>query len=144
MTNLDYAGTVPESIADANYVALTTYRKDGTARATPVWIADLGDGTLGFTTASSSYKVKRLAHNPVVLLQPSDSRGKPKADAAVLAGTATVHTDDATFAKVRDRIKQKYGIQFRAIALFGSMAKLIGKGSGTDAAVVVTLDPPTG
>ena len=32
------------SIADEKYVALTTYKKDGSTKTLPVWIADFGDG----------------------------------------------------------------------------------------------------
>ncbi|NNC79410.1 MAG: PPOX class F420-dependent oxidoreductase, partial [Acidimicrobiales bacterium] len=47
------------SIIDEKYLSLTTFRKNGEPKATPVWIVDLGNGTAGFTTASSSWKVKR-------------------------------------------------------------------------------------
>lgn len=68
------------TISSEKYVSLTTYRKDGTPKRVPVWIADLGDGTVGFTTASSSYKVKRIGNNPKVTLQPSDTRGNAQQD----------------------------------------------------------------
>ena len=42
------------SIADEKYVALTTYKKDGSTKTLPVWIADFGGGQVGFTTSSSS------------------------------------------------------------------------------------------
>ena len=35
------------AIADAKYVAVTTYRKDGESSSVPVWITDLGDGHAG-------------------------------------------------------------------------------------------------
>ena len=63
------------SIADEKYVAFTTYKRNGETKSLPVWIADLGDGTVGFTTASSSYKVKRLRNDNRVILQPSDAKG---------------------------------------------------------------------
>ena len=63
------------TIADEKYVALTTYKKDGSEKTLPVWIADFGEGTIGFTTSSSSYKVKRIANDSRVAIQPSDSRG---------------------------------------------------------------------
>ncbi len=58
----NYGGAMGDtSIAAEKYVSLTTFKKDGTPRPAPVWISDLGDGTMGFTTASSSWKVKRLS-----------------------------------------------------------------------------------
>lgn len=38
------------SLANEKYVAFTTFTKAGEPKSTPVWIADVGDGKLGFTT----------------------------------------------------------------------------------------------
>ncbi|MGH1505962.1 MAG: PPOX class F420-dependent oxidoreductase [Acidimicrobiales bacterium] len=127
------------SISDEKYVAITTYTRDGMPKTSPVWITALADGKVGFTTASSSWKVKRLTNDPAVTLQPCDSRGNLTEGTEPAAGTAAV-VRGAEFETVRTAIKGKYGIQFRLITLVGKAAKLIGKGSGTDAAVVVTLD----
>ncbi len=126
-------------IASEKYVSFTTYKKDGTAKALPVWIADLGDGTVGFTTSSSSYKVKRANNNNKVLLQPCDSKGKLTPGSEEVSGTATVHTG-ADFERIAAIVKKKYGVQYTAMAIVGKAAKLIGKGSGTDTAISITLD----
>ena len=127
------------SIADERYVAFTTYKRNGDAKSLPVWIADLGGGTVGFTTASSSYKVKRLRNDSRVVLQPSDAKGNVREGTEPVTGTGVVH-EGAEFERVRDIVKKKYGIQYRAITLMGNVAKMIGKGSGTSAAIVITLD----
>lgn len=127
------------SIADERYVAFTTYKRNGDAKSLPVWIADLGDGTVGFTTASSSYKVKRLRNDTRVVLQPSDAKGNVREGTEPVTGSGVVH-EGAEFERVRDIVKKKYGIQYRAITLMGNVAKMVGKGSGTSAAIVITLD----
>ncbi len=127
------------ALADEKYVSLTTYKRDGSAKALPVWIADLGDGTLGFTTSSSSYKVKRINNDPRVTLQPCDSKGNVTAGTEEVSGTAVTVTG-AEFEKAAAIVKKKYTWQYSAMALVGKGAKLIGKGSGTDTAVIVTLD----
>ncbi len=127
------------TIANEKYVSFTTYKKDGTAKPLPVWIADLGDGTVGFTTSSSSYKVKRANNNPKVLLQASDSKGNVKDGSEEVSGTAAVVTG-AEFERIAKILKAKYSYQYTAITFFGKIMKMIGKGSGTDAAVVITLD----
>lgn len=131
-------------LAAEKYVRLTTFTKAGQPKHAPVWIADLGDGTVGFTTASSSWKIKRLGNDPRVELTPSDARGNPKAGAPTVSGTATFGPDEH-FDRARAAISAKYGLQFRAIDLVGKLAKLVRRGSGTDTGVVVTLDdtPPT-
>ncbi|WP_395159675.1 pyridoxamine 5'-phosphate oxidase family protein, partial [Ilumatobacter sp.] len=47
------------AISDAKFVSLTTYKKDGTPKPLPVWIAALPDGRVGFTTSGESWKAKR-------------------------------------------------------------------------------------
>lgn len=126
------------TLGSEKYVSFTTFKKDGTPKPLPVWIADLGDGTLGFTTSSSSWKVKRLANNPNVELQPCDAKGNLTPDTEAVGGTAVaVEGDD--FVRVQQVVKKKYGIQYSAMMLVGKAAKLIRKGSGTDRAVVITL-----
>lgn len=130
---------VMSGIADEKYVALTTYKKDGSTKTLPVWIADFGGGQVGFTTSSSSYKVKRINSDSRVVLQPSDSRGNVKDGTEPVTGTAVVKTGDE-FAPYATMVKKKYGIQYGAMKLVGTFMSLIGKGSGTDSAVVITLD----
>lgn len=124
------------NIASEKYLSFTTYRKDGTPKSTPVWIADLGDGTIGFTSASSSWKVKRLATNSSVLIQPSDVKGKAKEGTEPVSATAVTSKED--FSRVANVIGKKYGIQYNAMMLVGKFMKLIGRGSGTDTAIIVT------
>lgn len=124
-------------IANEKYISLVTYRKNGEAKPAPVWITDLGDGTVGFCTASSSWKVKRINNDNNVTLTPSDSKGNVRPGAVEVAGTAVTSTDD--FDRVWALVVAKYGVMARGIKLMGRFMKLIGKGSGTDTAVIVTL-----
>ena len=126
------------NLADEKYVALTTYKKDGTFTSAPVWIADTGDGRLGFTTASSSLKVKRLNRDNRVMLQPSNSKGVPTEGTTAVEGTAEVF-QGAEFDRVAGIVKAKYKLQYTAITGVGKIAKLFGKGSGTDTAILITL-----
>ena len=77
-------------IAAERYVSLTTFTKDGRPKPTPVWIADLGDDRVGFTTELDSWKVKRIRTTAAVELQPSDMRGRTKDGSSPITGTATV------------------------------------------------------
>lgn len=125
------------AIANEKYVSLTTYRKNGEAKPSAVWIVDVGDGKVGFCTASSSWKVKRLANDPNVTLSPSDSKGKVADGAIVVTGTAVASTED--FDRVWALVLAKYGVMARGIKLMGNVAKLMGKGSGTDQAIIIAL-----
>ena len=65
------------SVGENKYVALTTFTKDGRRKNCPVWIVDLGEGQVGFTTESTSWKAKRIMNTPAVELIASNSRGEP-------------------------------------------------------------------
>jgi len=78
------------AITDEKYVLLTTFRRNGDAVPTPVWIAALPDGTAGFTTEIDSGKVKRIRNNPAVTLQPCTMRGRVAAGSSIVTATADV------------------------------------------------------
>ncbi|ORB58861.1 PPOX class F420-dependent enzyme [Mycobacteroides saopaulense] len=99
MTDWDVVGR-------ANYVSFTSYRKDGTAVSTPVWIAP-AEGKLYFFSEVGAYKVKRVRRNPAVTLQPCDVRGKLTAGSPVVEGTAQI-LDFADTPRVRKIVNRKY------------------------------------
>lgn len=128
------------AIADQRYVRITTFTKDGERKHTPVWIADLGDGTVGFTTGIDSWKVKRIRHTPRVELTPSDARGRVAEGATTVTGTARVVSGDE-FAAVAAAIKAKYGFQVTMIHVAGKIAKLFRRTMGVaNCGIVITLD----
>ncbi|MBF6331403.1 PPOX class F420-dependent oxidoreductase [Nocardia transvalensis] len=93
------------AVGTANYVLLTSFRKNGSPVSTPVW-AVLDDGRLYVWTVSDSWKVKRIRRNPAVTLQPCSVTGTPRG--AVIDGTARI-LDDPGSDRVRALIKRKYG-----------------------------------
>jgi PPOX class probable F420-dependent enzyme len=125
------------TIADARYISFTTFRRSGEAVATPVWVAPFPDGRVGFTTKVPSGKVKRLAHTPRVVLQPSDARGRVADDAPSYEGTAVVVSEGADYEAGVAALQRKYGIQFRAVHLGSMIRRRIGRGD--NAVVVVTV-----
>ncbi|MEM7340315.1 MAG: PPOX class F420-dependent oxidoreductase [Actinomycetota bacterium] len=131
------------SLAAESYVAFTTYKRSGEGRTSPVWIADLGDGTLGFTTADDSWKAKRLRNDPRCVLQPSNSRGTVKDGSSPTEATA-VMVSGAEFEAVKAAIVRAYGWQFRLIGLMGTVAGLFGRSNtSSNAGVVITLADAT-
>jgi PPOX class probable F420-dependent enzyme len=101
------------ALADEKYVSLTTYRRNGTPVASPVWwvaIGGAGSERFGFWTSSTSGKVKRLRNDPKVLVQPSDGRGRAKADTSPLRATAELVTEGVDFDAVTAAVKAKYGV----------------------------------
>lgn len=116
--------TVPTvgQIARAKYVMFTTYKKDGTPVASPLWAAP-DDGDLVLWTVADSWKVKRLRRNNTVLVQACDARGT-KTFGPVVAGIGA-EMDGRAAAKL---IERKYGLLGR-LTVLGS--KLRRGGAGT-------------
>jgi len=95
-----------ETLAKSKYLSLTTFRRDGTPVATPVWLAQHGED-LVVVTQSSSGKAKRLRHDSRVLLAPCDMRGRPTGDVA--EGIARLQDDTETAVSI-DLIRRRHGL----------------------------------
>lgn len=105
--------TTLDSLGTATYISLTTFRKNGDAVATPVWVVR-EDDALYVVTEDNSGKVKRLRNNPAVLLAPCDMRGKVLGD--VIGGLARVVDADKGAALSR-AFAAKYGLTYRVMVL---------------------------
>jgi PPOX class probable F420-dependent enzyme len=127
------------ALSDEKYLSFTTFKKDGTPKPTPIWIADLGDGTMGFTTNEDAWKIKRLKTNPNVMVQPCDMKGEITDGTTAIEGTATYVTGGPDFEKVRGLIDKKYGFAVRVIKIINGVRNLLGKGGQSDTAVIITF-----
>jgi PPOX class probable F420-dependent enzyme len=107
--------TTLEGVGDAQYALVTSFRKDGRAVPTAVWVVRDGDA-LAFWTVAGSGKVKRIRRDGSVLIGPCDVRGRPTGNQ--VPGHAELLAADGT-ARVRQLLKQKYGLMGR-ITLWGS------------------------
>jgi hypothetical protein len=97
---------VPEEIARSKYVSLTTYRKDGTAVATPVWQAT-SDGQMYIVSDADAWKVKRIRRDSRVQVTVCDFRGRIAEGAPAAEGTAHVLDEDGT-RTAREIVARKY------------------------------------
>ena len=125
-------------LATERYVLLTTFRKNGQAVATAVWIAALADGSLGFTTGGDSGKVKRIRNSPRVLLQPCDVRGRVATGSTATEATARV-VEGAECAPVTKAIRKKYGYQYVMVDLSGRISAVFRRRRVADAGVIITI-----
>ncbi|MFI7005336.1 PPOX class F420-dependent oxidoreductase [Streptomyces sp. NPDC050145] len=113
---------IPAELSRGRYVSLTTFRKDGTPVATPVWFAVEGD-ELYVWTRIDSWKVKRLRRDPRVVVAACDVRGRIAADATRLEGTGRLLDADGLKA-VRKRLARKYTWQWWLTDLPATVARL--------------------
>jgi PPOX class probable F420-dependent enzyme len=129
----------PKIVGSQRYVSLDTRRRNGTMVSTAVWIVDLGDGTVGFTTEATAGKVKRIRNFTEVTLRPCDRRGAVAEGAPTWTGRAEVLTGEAARPTVR-AIRRKYGWQVVAIDIASWIRSLRTRRRVEDAAIVITLD----
>jgi PPOX class probable F420-dependent enzyme len=109
------------ALSDEKYILLTTFRRDGTPVATPVWVVKLDGERIGFWTSSGSGKAKRLAHTERVTVTPCDARGRVRAGAATVDATARVVTG-SELEEIRRRIVSKYGLMTKFTKLLATIA----------------------
>ena len=95
-----------EAIGEPKYILLTTFRRDGSPVATPVWCVRDGE-TLRVTTQGSSGKARRIRNNGQVTVAPCDMRGRPKGPA--VAATARIDDVDRS-AETARLIARRYGL----------------------------------
>lgn len=99
------------ALAAEKFVSLTTFKKDGSAVAAPMWIGRDGDH-LFFWTPVDSWKAKRAKNNPRVVLVPCSRGGKVRKGAEPVNGVAEVITEPATVQRLTGVIRRKYGLGF--------------------------------
>lgn len=123
---------MPEELRRGRYVSLTTFRKNGTGVATPVWYAVEGE-VLYAWTRSDSWKVKRLRNDPRIVAQVCDVRGNVAEGAARVEGAARLLEGDE-LRRVRKLLARKYTWQFWLVDWPAMVARL-GKRPHTGIAV---------
>ncbi|MEU0987214.1 PPOX class F420-dependent oxidoreductase [Streptomyces sp. NPDC005953] len=120
--------------ASARYLSVTTFRKNGTGVATPVWFAEDG-GKLYAWTRTDSYKVKRLRNDSRVVVSVCDVRGRIAEGAPTAEGTAELLDAEGT-ARVRSLLARKYTWQFWLVDWPAMVAR---RGKRPHTGIVVTL-----
>ena len=101
--------------ANARYVSLATFRRDGREVATPVWIVTDG-GRAFFVTDRTTGKFKRLRDGGRVRFAPCDSRGRQiLGDWEEASARLLLDTDHDLKQTVERAFVRKYGWSYRAI-----------------------------
>jgi uncharacterized protein len=120
---------------EARYVSLTTFKRDGTAVSTPVWITGR-QGRYAFTTGDKAWKTKRLLRDPAIEVRVCDMRGRVKPDTPVHRGTGGISASNADIASAEQALSAKYGWQFRATKLLDAIKRRLGRGPVHDVVAV--------
>ena len=73
------AGVRLEARFPGKYLSLTSFRRDGTGVATPVWFV-IDKGRLVIQTDPRSFKAKRIRRNPAVMIAPCTASGRLRSE----------------------------------------------------------------
>ena len=109
------------AFAKEHYLSITTFKRDGTAVSTPVWVA-ADNGTLLVHSEAKSWKVKRIRRNGHVRIAPCNMRGTVHGE--TVDADATIDEDTAT---VEQLLARKYGLIFRAEKAFTAIVRKLRK-----------------
>jgi PPOX class probable F420-dependent enzyme len=114
--------SVLQTLYNAEYVNLTTFRKNGTPVATPVWGAP-HNGTIYVETSAEFGKVKRIKYTPRVTLTPCTFRGQ--ATGRTIEGKARIVTDVSEIYIAKGALHRKYGIKRQVIYFIMELIRLV-------------------
>lgn len=126
------AGTQATTLAKEPFINVTTFKRDGTAVATPVWCAGNNGSLLVFTEADSG-KVKRIRHDPHVTVAPCSFRGTPRGPAVEADATVNHGTEEAEALLAR-----KYGWMWQGYNLLMAAVRRLRQQARPDS-VTITI-----
>jgi PPOX class probable F420-dependent enzyme len=104
-----------KKLLPGRYLSVTSFKRDGTGVATPVWAVSDGKRLFALTDLHSA-KIRRIRRNPEVLVAPCWVNGKPRR--APLPARAEVLTSNADLERVQGLLREHYKISYRLVMLF--------------------------
>jgi uncharacterized protein len=129
----------PEAVFPGRYLSVASFKRDGTAIATPVWFVSDGRRLFALTDLHSA-KSRRIRRNPRVLVAPCRVDGKLRGEP--VAACAEVLTATADLERIQKLLLARYKVSYRVVMLFYRLGRrLRGKQSVADgAALAITLE----
>ena len=129
--------TVAPPVFSGKYLSITSFKRDRSGVATPVWFVQEA-GRLLIETGANSGKVKRVRRNPHVLVAPCTATGRLLADPvparAELLG-------DAERLRVERLMAAKYRIDLLVIRPIRALQALLRRGRPRPRPVILAIMP---
>ena len=121
------------------YLSVASFKRDGTAVATPVWFVSDGSRLFALTDLHSA-KVRRMRRNPRVLVASCRVNGKLRREP--VPARAEVLTATPELERVQRLLIERYKISYRLVMLFYRLGRrLRGESSVADgAALAITVE----
>jgi PPOX class probable F420-dependent enzyme len=127
-----------KALFPGRYLSVTSFKRDGTGVATPVWFVSDGERLVALTDLHSA-KVRRMRRNPRVLIAACRADGKLRNEP--IPARAEVLTAPADLERVRKPLIERYKISYRLVMLIYRLGRrLRGQRSVADgAALTITI-----
>jgi PPOX class probable F420-dependent enzyme len=103
-----------ETLFPGRYLSVTSFKRDGTGVATPVWFASDGRRLFALTDLHSA-KVRRIRRDPRVLVAPCRADGKLRREP--VPARAEVLTATAELERVQQLLIERYKLSYRLVML---------------------------
>ena len=127
------------ALAGEKYISLTTFKRDGTPVATPVWVVSDDGRRLLVWTGPETWKVKRIRRDPRVLVSASDFKGRTRGES--YEGVARL-LDVPHGSLVEPLLDRKYGLSRRALGAFNKLVRLVTRKPPPPSVYIEIVDPP--
>ena len=111
-------------LANERYISLTTFKRDGTAVSTPVWVVSDDGRRLLVWSGVQTWKVKRIRRDPRVRVAACDAKGKVREEP--VDGTARLLGPDAA-AFVQPLLRKKYGLVKRSLDFLNGLVRRLSR-----------------
>jgi uncharacterized protein len=111
-----------EALFPGRYLSVTSFKRDGTAVATPVWFVSDGSRLFAFTDLHSA-KVRRIRRDPHVLVASCRADGKLRADP--IPASAAVLTAPEELERIQKLLLTRYKISYRVVMFFYRLGRRV-------------------
>jgi uncharacterized protein len=119
------------------YLSLTSFRRDGTGVATPVWFVEAG-GRLLVETDAASYKVRRIRRDPRVTIAPCAATGRLR---GIPVRARAELLPDTEVARVERLMARKYRVDLLFIKPFRVLQRALHRNRPPETPVILKLTP---
>jgi PPOX class probable F420-dependent enzyme len=131
------AGSDLDALFPGKYLSLTSFKRDGSAVATPVWFV-IEHGRLLVNTDPQSFKAKRIRRNPAVTIAQCTASGRLRGDPVPARAE---FLPDSELERVKQLMARKYRIdRVLILPVYRAVQRLRGARAGT-AEVAIAITP---
>ena len=129
----------PKASFPGRYLSVTSFKRDGTGVATPVWFVSDGSRLFALTDLHSA-KVRRIRRNARVLVASCRANGKLRSEP--VPARAEVLTATTDLERVQKLLIERYKVSYRLVMLIYRVGRRVGgqRSVADGAALAITVD----